>query len=229
VKNKKDYFHLDYRPENFGLLLKGASLDKLPKYHDRFDECIIVSDYDDEIRVLGDYILGKEITHFTNRTRAASLTRENYLKYKIKTVQMGQVFRWNHFVLMQSYLHYKSMMIGLKPYFLPEKMRKFNDQFGNEYRLKFPNTGILSIIYTLEIIKPKTLWLFGLDFYARDYYVEQLKNPDPRPSSERNAKIVRLDLIDHVYELFRDYSKTNIMLASYYDHWPEIPNLKLID
>ncbi len=228
MKNKKNFFHLDYKPENFGLLLKGASLDKLPKYYDRFDECIIVSDYDDELRIIGDFLSGKEITHFTNRTMASSLTREHYLKYKIKTVQMGQVFRWNHFVLMQSYLHYKSMMIGLKPYFLPEEMRKFNDKFGNEYRLKFPNTGILSIIYTLEVIRPKNLWLLGLDFYARDYFTEQLKNPDPRPSSERYAKIERLELVNHVYELFESYPETKIYLGTYYEEWPKLKNVELI-
>ena len=39
MTNKHNYFKLDNQPNNFGLLLKGASLDKLPKYKDCFDKC----------------------------------------------------------------------------------------------------------------------------------------------------------------------------------------------
>jgi hypothetical protein len=116
----------------------------------------------------------------------------------------------------------------LNVYFLPEKLRIFNDRFGNEYKLKFPNTGILSIIYALEIIKPKVLWLFGLDFYARDYYVEQLKNPDSRASSVRNEKMERLDLVNYVCELFSEYPNTKIMLGTYYEDWPHVENIEFI-
>ena len=112
--------------------------------------------------------------------------------------------------------------------FLTEKLRKFNDKFGNEFRLKFPNTGILSVIYTLEVIKPKNLWLLGLDFYARGYFTEQLKNPDPRPSSVRHAKIERLELVKHVYELFAGYPETKIFLGTYYEQGPKLNNVELI-
>jgi hypothetical protein len=227
MKNK--HYQLNNKPENFGLLLKGASLGKLPKYKDCFNDCIIVSDYDDELRSVGSYLTGKNITQFTNRTMASSLTRENYIKYNIKHIQLGQVLRWNHFTLMKSYLHYKFLFLGINVYFLPEKLRKFNDRFGNEYRLKFPNTGILSIIYTLEIIKPKILWLFGLDFYARDYYVEQLKNPDIRPGSVRNEKMKKLDMVNYVCELFAEYPETKIMLGTYYEDWPYVENIEFIE
>ena len=229
MTNKHNYFKLDNQPNNFGLLLKGASLDKLPKYKDCFDKCIIVSDYDDELRVIGEQLIGKEIIHFRNREKGSSLTKENHIKYNIKHVQLGQVFRWNHFELIKSYLYYQSFFLGLNVYFLPERLRVFNDRFGNEFKLKFPNTGILSIIYTLEIIKPKVLWLFGLDFYVRDYYVEQLKNPDIRPGSERNKKLVRLKMAEYVGELFADYPDTKIMLGTYYEDWPDISNIEFLD
>ena len=229
MQKKNTYFKLDYTPENFGLLLKGASLDKLSIYKNNFDQCIVVSDYDDELRVIGDQILGKEIIHFRNREPRSRLSKKNHIKYNVKEVQLGQVFRWNHYPLIKSYLIYKCFFSNINVYFLPEKLRIFNDRFGNEYKLKFPNTGILSIIYTLEIIRPKVLWLFGLDFYARDYYVKQLKNPDPRPSSERNKKIVRLKMAEYVAELFSEYPDTKIMLGTYYQDWPDLSNLELLD
>ena len=228
MPKKNKYYKLDHRPENFGLLLKGGSLDQLHKYNDKFDQCMIVSDWDDELKVLGNYLLGKEITHFVNRSMASCLTKENYIKYNIKNIQLGQVFRWNHFVLMRSYLHYASMFLDLNVYFLPEKLRKYNDRFGDEYKLKFPNTGVLSIIYTLDILKPKNLWLFGLDFYTTDYYVEQIKSPDPRPKTVKNSKIVGLNIIDAACNYFEEFSDTNIMLGSYYDEWPDIQNLHLL-
>ena len=129
---------------------------------------------------------------------------------------------------MQSYLHYASMFLDLNVYFLPEKLRKYNDRFGDEYKLKFPNTGVLSIIYTLDILKPKNLWLFGLDFYTTDYYVEQIKSPHPTSKTVQNSKIVRLNIIDAACNYFEEFSDTNIMLGSYYDEWPDIQNLHLL-
>ena len=81
MPKKNKYYKLDHRPENFGLLLKGGSLDQLHKYNDKFDQCMIVSDWDDELKVLGNYLLGKEITHFASRSMASCLTKENYMKY----------------------------------------------------------------------------------------------------------------------------------------------------
>lgn len=231
MKNKKDYFHLDYRPENFGLLLKGASLDKLPKYHDRFDECIIVSDYDDELEVFGEFLLNKQITHFTNRSFSSSLKRKNYKKYGIENVQLGQVFRWNHYTLIKTFIRYQLMFADLRVTFLPEELLEVNKSFGEEYALKFPNTGILSVIYVLNIIKPKNLWIFGLDFYAREYAVEQIKNPvdENSPLEQRDKKIKRLELVKYTHELLNKKSEeTNINLVTYYKDWPNSKNIRVL-
>ena len=37
---------------------------------------------------------------------------------------------------------------------------------------KFPNAGLLALCYTLDVIKPKNLWICGLDFYSKDYILE---------------------------------------------------------
>ena len=222
----KKVFNLQNNSENFGILLKGGSLDKLYKYKDKFNDCFIVSDYDDELNIIGDLLKNKNIIHFKNRSHNSSLTKTNYKRYSIKYIQLGQSFRWNHFKLLYSYLRYKFMYMGINISFLPEKLN--TDFFGPQYKLKFPNTGILSILFTLNIIKPKNLWIFGLDFYHVDYFTKQIKNPDNRDLSDYRVKNEQLDLINYVINLFSENSDIKIHLASYYDKWPKLKNVNLI-
>ena len=61
--NKKERINVKDHTEDFAILLKGASLDKLSSHHDGFKKCFIVSDYDDELNLIGEFLQGKEITH----------------------------------------------------------------------------------------------------------------------------------------------------------------------
>ena len=229
IVNKLD--RCDYFPEspdNFAVMLKGASLDKLSKYFDGFHDCFIVSDYDDELSVVGPYLKGKNVCHFTNRSRQASLSRRNYRKYNIQHIQTGQVFRLQHLRLLETYFYYKMLLAGLKVHSLPEKLLKYHKGFGEKYFTKFPNTGILSLTYTLEMIRPKTLWVFGLDFYSTPYMVDQSQGTSL--SLEQQAeKMGRLNLPNYVCQLFGCFPETEIKMASYYADWPDIPNMTLID
>lgn len=218
---------IPHRIDDFAVLLKGTSLDKVVDYHDQFNDCFIVSDYDDELKVIGKWLLGKNISHFTNRSRQASLSRSNYKKYNITTVQTGQVFRLDHYRLMETYLYYKMLMARINVYSLPEKLLEFHKEFGDEYALKFPNTGILSIIYTLEMIKPKRLWVFGMDFYSTPYMSEQTQGTT-LSLNQQAEKMDRLDLQGHVFRLFESYPETEIMMGSYYNNWPQISNMALL-
>ena len=213
--------------DNFAVLLKGSSLEKIPKYYKNFDKCFIVSDYNDELKFVDRFLKGKEVVHFTNRSKQSSLSKENYNKLNIRHIQTGQVFRLNHFRLIQTYFHYRKMMLNLKIHPLPEKMLRFQSAFGEEYRLKFPNTGILAIIYTLEIIRPKVLWVFGLDFYSKPYMVEQTQKTG-LSLNQQQFKLDRLNLPTFVLNLFKNYPETKIMMASHYTKWPKIQNIKNI-
>lgn len=223
--NQCDY--IPTRPDNFAVLLKGASLENLPDYVSEFEHCFIVSDYDDELKIVGDDLLGKNIVHFTNRSKQASLSKANYLKYGITNIQLGQVFRYNHFRLLEAKLHYGLLMAGLKTHFLPEKLLCYHNGLGNEYKLKFPNTGIISLIYALEMIRPKNLWVFGLDFYSAPYMAKQTQGT-PLTLDQQAGKMGRLDLMDYVYQLFTSFPETNINMISYYRDWPKISNMSSI-
>ena len=119
------------------------------------------------------------------------------------------------------------MMLNLKIHPLPENLLRFHSSFGEEYSLKFPNTGILSIIYTLEIIRPKVLWVFGLDFYSKPYMVEQSQMTE-LSLNQQQSKLNRLNLPIYVSNLCKRYPKTKIMMASYFSKWPKTKNMKII-
>ncbi|PCJ22116.1 MAG: hypothetical protein COB04_01300 [Gammaproteobacteria bacterium] len=228
IKNELHY--CDYLPrglDNLAVLLKGTSLEKLPEYSDQFEHCLIVSDYDDELAMIGKSLQDKNIIHFTNRSKQASLSKKNYKKYNISNIQLGQVFRLNHYRLMESMIHYKLMGIQLNVHSLPEKLLSYGEGLGEEYSLKFPNTGILSLIYSLEMIRPRNLWVFGLDFYSTPYMAKQVQS-SPIGLDGQAGKLGRLDLLNYVYSLFRRFPETNINMVSYYPGWPAISNMSRV-
>ena len=139
--------------DSYAVLLKGSSLEKLKDYHSEFQSCFIVSDYDDELEAIGCYLIDKDITHFTNRSKQSSLSKKNYIKYSIRNSNWP-VFRWNHFRLIETFFHYKTMCIEINITPLPEKLLHFKDM-PDEYQLKFPNTGILSIIMRSRLYAQK--------------------------------------------------------------------------
>ncbi len=219
--------YLENKPDNFAVLLKGQSLEIMPQYIDEFNSCLIVSDYDDELELIGEYLQGKEIIHFTNRSKQSSLAKKSYKNFNINHIQTGQVFRFNHFRLMETFLHYKKMFIGLNVHSLPECLLSYHQCFGEEYGLKFPNTGILSLIYTLEMVRPKILWIFGLDFYSSKYMTEQTQTT-PLTIEQQAEKLTRLGIQDFVFSLFGKFPETQIRIASYFNNWPEIDNVSLL-
>ena len=80
------YFPKDL--ENFGVVLKGASLSKLSKISDNFDHCFIVNNIDKnvdpnktEYNLVAPNIEGKEIAHFVNRLPTTPLLKKHYLKH----------------------------------------------------------------------------------------------------------------------------------------------------
>ena len=222
-----DYFQS--RIGDFGLLLKGSSLERLRDYNTEFNHCFIVSDYDDELDKIGHLIADKDTAHFTNRSIQAKLSKANYLKYNILNVQLGQVFRPNHYRLIQTYLYYKAIRIGLQVHSLPEKLLEFHSQVGTEYALKFPNTGMLSLLYTLKMIQPKRLWVFGMDFYASPYMVEQKGQPLTVSLQQQAGKMERLNLHDWAVSLIESSPGTEVKMCSYYDGWPEMKRLSLLE
>ncbi len=222
---KDSYFPSDI--DSFAILLKGSSLSNISKYHQEFENCFIVSDYDDELAEIGKYIEGKQISHFVNRLINSSLSKANYIKYGIKNIQIGYPFLLDRHLL-RAYVNYKMMVAGLRVHLLPRKLLLLlNKNFPKEYKYKFPNTGILSIIYSLEIIRPKKLWIFGLDLYSAPYMTKQTQ-PAKISIEGQHDKIERLNMSTFLLEIFLRYPNTKIMMFSHYPKWGSIENLTVM-
>ena len=220
--NKCPYFDRNYK--NFGVMLKGKSLEQLPKYANEFKHCFLVNNFDKELSVVGDCLLNKECVQFVNRLHTAYLTAENYKRFNIKDIQLPKVSSFADRALKRVIQHYKSL--NLRTHFLPKQLLKFNRQdFGKEYAKKYPNTGIIAIIYALELLAPKTLWIAGLDFYQSDYLARRAHQ---NPLDVQQAKMERTNLVQVTSNIFRRYPNTQINMISYFKGFPDVPNVTIL-
>lgn len=210
-------------PSSFGVLLKGSSLSQFPKYSEKFNHCFIVNDFKKEIEYIGNFLEGKKIVHFVNKSHHAPLRQSQYLYLNIDNIQIYQAFNFFEIGLLKAWLRYT--VLRKKINWLPDNLLKFNKSFGKEFIKKFPNTGILAVIYALEIIRPKELWIFGMDFYKTNYLFRRDYHTTLSPQIEKYEK---LGLIEYVAELFKKYPSTRINLVTSYKEFPEVDNVNKI-
>lgn len=223
----KDVGRCPYFPtclESFAILLKGKSLEQLPRYDKEFESCFVVNNFDEEMKLVGDSLTGKKCVHLVNRLMTAPLQKRNYKRLNITEVQLPKVSAVRDQRMKRAIEHYK--FLGLNTHFLPKKLLELNRKdFGKEYAQKYPNTGILAIIYALEILRPKVLWIVGLDFYQSDYLA---RRPHQNPIDLQREKIKRTNLVEVTANVFRRYEDVKINMISYYKGFPTPPNVKIL-
>ena len=211
--------------KNFGVLLKGTSLNKVREYSTKFSSCFIVSDFDDELASVGAFIQGKEIVHFTNRSKQAQLSASSYKKFGITQIQTSVPFTFKDYKLHQARASFFLKQPKGKFYYLPDELSTLSSQFGPAYKRKFPNTGVMSILFALYKIKPKNLWIFGLDLYERPYSVAQSRDPGIS-LQEQKFKIDRLGLKHFLFDHIRSCYTTKVHLATLMSDVPDLRNVE---
>ena len=209
--------------ENFGVILKGKSIEKISRVYQNYTDCFIVNNFDEEIKLLEEYLIGKNTVHFVNRMMTAPLTPENYRKMGITDIQLSKVSPRGDRPLKKAIKHYESLR--LRTHFLPERLLKFNSDFGPEYANKYPYTGVLAVIYALDIIRPKNLWIIGSDFYQADYLV---RRPHANPIEIQRAKVERVDMVNVFINILKRHPDVNINMVTYYEGLPELKNLNIL-
>ena len=116
--------------------------------------------------------------------------------------------------------------MGLNTVFLPKHLLKDTDNiFGPEFPNKFPSTGLLAIFYALEIIKPKNLYIIGLDFYQGDYLVRREWNT---PIEIMRNKMENTSSPENVNRWIEQYQNVNFIISTYFDGFKPQRNLKLL-
>ena len=109
--------------ENFGLIMKGASLENIEKIHDKFDHCFLINNFDLEIEKYGKYLENKKIVHFVNKLFTAHMFKENYERFNIKNIQMSTNF-FLSIKLFRVWYRYKKM--GLEVNFMNKEFQRIN-------------------------------------------------------------------------------------------------------
>ena len=212
--------------ENFGLIMKGASLENIEKIHNKFDQCFLINNFDLEIEKYGKYLENKKIVHFVNKLFTAHMFKKNYERFDIKNIQMSTNF-FLSIKLLRVWFRYKKM--GLKVHFMNKefdnKNSYFNKFFEGKFRDKFPNAGVLALCYTLDVIRPQNLWICGLDFYNEDYI---FRRSHQTPLHLQQKKMQDSNLPQKTMEIMSVYKHTNINLYSNYKNLNAPPNVKLL-
>jgi hypothetical protein len=213
-----------YRLDNFGVVLKGKSIEKLGEVSNEFNNCFIVNNFDEEAKLIGDSLEGNNIVHFANQSLTAPLRIENYLRFNIREVQLYKPCPLRDLRLLRILAIYHTL--GLKVVFLPKHLLDVSaGLFGSEYKKKFPSTGLMAIYYALEIIKPKNLWIVGLDFYQSDYLVRRDYNT---PIKIMRDKMKRIDASGVLNTWIKKYHYINFNIVTYFNGFKSRKNLTLL-
>jgi len=222
----KSYVLKTFEPgvENFGIILKGKSIEKLPLISKEFNDCFIVNNFDPEIEAIGEYLMNKNVVHFAGRQMTTPLRQENYKKLKIREIQLTKAsVLWDRGYL-YAIAHYHSL--GLDTIFLPKEIISVSKKlFGPVFAKKFPNTGHLAIYYALKIIKPRNLWIAGLDFYQADYLVRRSYNT---PIKAQREKMKQIKAVKVVQNWIKEFPDVNFNMATYFDGLEPQHNLNIL-
>ncbi len=118
--------------DNFGVVLKGASVARLPQVSDKFDHCYMVNNFDrninnndSEYSIVAPELKGKQIVHFVNRLDTAPLLPEHYEELGIRDVQFTKC----ELDVMLSHMKRIYNNYGLTCHLLPEELLGYNDFF----------------------------------------------------------------------------------------------------
>jgi len=198
---------------NVGILLRGKSLTRVKSIHKTFNCCYIVNDFKKEIRKVEPYIKGKEIIHVVNSMDDAGLRRVDYKDFNIKKM----VFAFTREMYKRSRpieRHYKKMGVPNHEY--------FPDSY-TERLLQTRNTGLNSILYVSDIIRPKNIWIVGLEFYQEDYLVK--KN-----SKHHSKKAKKIKMIETFLDIVREHPNISYYMITYCKELPnDINNLHITE
>jgi hypothetical protein len=197
--------------DNVGILLRGKSLEKLPLIIDKFNRCYIVNDFKKEISLVGEYIKDKDIIQYSNSMIDAMLVANQYKKFNINEVNLSftkSMFKNKYNIVNE----YKKRGV--------EKVSFLADQYEQDTR-GIHNTGVCCIFYVSEVIKPKKIWMVGLEFYLSDYLVK--KN---YPHQLQKTK--KINLVDSFIKIVKDHPNIEYNIVTYFKELPKLDNLNIM-
>lgn len=213
---------MDSNKKHVVVLLKGGSLSAFAEVPPDCDQIIIVNNFERELIRLEDLICEVPCVHFINRLPTAPMSFSSYKAIGVEKVILMKPFSIIDYSMLRSFLTLKS--ISMKVQFLPSFIQKRSWGFGKEYSKKFPNAGILAIIYALECLKPEKLSVFGLDFYEADYLY---RRKHQNPLNIQKAKFNRLGLVTFTERLLGSYPAVKVKLYTKFHQFQAAENVSV--
>ena len=107
----------------------------------------------------------------------------------------------------------------------PDILKVSSDLFGQEFAKKFANTGLLAIYYALKIIKPRNLWIIGLEFYQNDYLERRTYHP---PIEVLQDKMKRVNAVGVANKWIKEHPNITFNILSYFNGFKPQRNLRLL-
>jgi len=213
--------------DNFAVVLRGQSIEKIDRVYKNYSSCLFVSDLDNEIDKLGKYLVNKNGVQLVNRGITCPWRKENYEKMKVKDVIFPRVkgarekIKGGDIKTKKLKSLYKNL--NLRIHYLPSFVMKYAPFFGKDF--KFVNTGVLGIVYALTVVRPKHLWIIGLDFYQTDYIVKR----KGFSLVKRQERMKEYDVANVLIKKFIEPRKdVQFHIVTYYDGFPKLDNLELL-
>jgi len=203
---------------NFGIILKGKSIKKIGAVYENYPYQMIVNNFDLEYKPLKKYLIHKYTVQMTNALKTAICHKNVY-----RGMGIGKILasRPNHDENFRK-IRYRYSRMGMDVYPFPDKSMRLSSVFGNDQ--KYGMTGIAAVVYVLDIIKPKHLWIVGLDFYQKDYLYRRAHQYPLSRTKSRFAGYPAL-FIEHIVS---KNPKTMFHMVTYYKHFPKLKNLEII-
>lgn len=196
-----------------GILLRGKSLEKIPLISDKFNDCYLINNFKEELGLFGKYIKGKNIIQFANSmTSSTPLKKDQYKRFNINTIQFS--FTKSMYTKKRDLVKFYNE-IGVK------NIRYLDGNYEDTSR-SISNTGVCCIFYVSEFIKPKRIWMAGLEFYHENYLVK--KN-----YSHQLAKTKKIGLVESFINIVKKYPDIEYNLITYYKKLPKIDNLNILE
>lgn len=200
-------------PNDIGILLRGKSLEKLPLIADKFDACYIVNNFKEEIEMFVGHIEGKSLVQFANSLlKPTPLKKDQYGRFNIDTVQFS--FTKSMYKRKKDLIKFYHALGVKNVRYLPDKYEKTTRGISN--------TGVCCIFYVSEVIKPKRIWITGLEFYRENYLVKE-------NYPHQLAKTKKINLVDSFINIVKKYPHIEYNLITYYKKLPKIDNLNILE
>jgi hypothetical protein len=204
--------------KDVGILCKGKSLDGLPYIIDRFSHCLILNKWTWEmVEKSGNCLKGKKILHWVNHHLTSLLDKGLYEELNVTE----GIFWWTERHMAGETKDVKPAVTLQKKYL--KKLHFMPDRFYNDCN-RITNSGIMCPLFVADELKPKNVWIAGLDFHCTPYLVGEETNFQKRRIEEGLGK----ELADKFSAIVAVYPEVQFNVLTYYKELPDLKNLRVI-